>query len=107
MAFWTWALIVSLKLNFIFGIELTFELYDNAKDCFYEVIEKNTSVTLEYQVKKLVVSFICQRVAGNYLQNSVLRLLLVDSTMSTSFWKDPTVIRYISNTNLNSIVTHS
>lgn len=31
-------------------IELTFELQDNAKDCYYEIIEKNKSTTLEYQV---------------------------------------------------------
>lgn len=32
-------------------VELTFELMDNAKDCFYEEILKNTSVLLEYQVR--------------------------------------------------------
>ncbi|XP_025417016.1 transmembrane emp24 domain-containing protein 7 [Sipha flava] len=32
------------------SIELTFELQDKAKDCYYENIEKNTSTTLEYQV---------------------------------------------------------
>lgn len=32
------------------GVELTFELLDNAKDCFYEDIQVNTSCTLEYQV---------------------------------------------------------
>lgn len=31
-------------------VELTFELVDNAKDCFYEDIKKNESVTFEYQV---------------------------------------------------------
>lgn len=30
--------------------ELTFELVDNAKDCFHEEIKKNESVTLEFQV---------------------------------------------------------
>lgn len=30
--------------------ELTFELPDSAKQCFHEIIKKNTSVTLEYQV---------------------------------------------------------
>ncbi|KAJ8977690.1 hypothetical protein NQ317_005422 [Molorchus minor] len=30
--------------------ELTFELPDSAKECFYEEIPKNTSCTLEYQV---------------------------------------------------------
>ncbi|XP_075230491.1 transmembrane emp24 domain-containing protein [Lycorma delicatula] len=32
------------------GVELTFELLDNAKDCFYEDIKLNTTVTLEFQV---------------------------------------------------------
>ena len=31
-------------------VELTFELADNAKDCFYQEIEKNQSATLEFQV---------------------------------------------------------
>ncbi|KAK7590257.1 hypothetical protein V9T40_001870 [Parthenolecanium corni] len=50
MVNWTYLLLVLLNVDLIFGVELTFELYDNAKDCFYELIEKNTSVTLEYQV---------------------------------------------------------
>lgn len=32
------------------GTELTFELKDSAKECFYEEINKNTSATLEFQV---------------------------------------------------------
>ncbi|XP_047482275.1 transmembrane emp24 domain-containing protein 7-like [Penaeus chinensis] len=32
------------------AVELTFELPDNAKECFYEEIEKGTECTLEYQV---------------------------------------------------------
>ncbi|XP_043464205.1 transmembrane emp24 domain-containing protein 7 [Leptopilina heterotoma] len=32
------------------GIELTFELPDNEKQCFYQDIEKNISSTLEFQV---------------------------------------------------------
>lgn len=32
------------------GVELTFELDDNAKECFYQEIEKNVSSTLEFQV---------------------------------------------------------
>lgn len=34
------------------GVELTFDLPDSARDCFHEDIKKNTSVVLEYQVKK-------------------------------------------------------
>lgn len=32
------------------GVELTFELADNAKECFYQEIPKNVSSTLEFQV---------------------------------------------------------
>ena len=31
-------------------VELTFELPDNAKECFYQEIRKNQSATLEFQV---------------------------------------------------------
>jgi len=31
-------------------VELTFELPDNAKECFHEIIEKDTDCTLEFQV---------------------------------------------------------
>lgn len=55
MVNWTYLLLVLLNVDLIFGVELTFELYDNAKDCFYELIEKNTSVTLEYQVMKSAI----------------------------------------------------
>ncbi|XP_076625583.1 transmembrane emp24 domain-containing protein 7 [Colletes latitarsis] len=32
------------------GVELTFELPDNAKQCFFQEIEKNATVMLEFQV---------------------------------------------------------
>ncbi|XP_031838400.1 transmembrane emp24 domain-containing protein 7 [Nomia melanderi] len=32
------------------GVELTFELPDNEKQCFFEEIEKNTTAVLEFQV---------------------------------------------------------
>ena len=32
------------------GVELTFELPDNAKECFYEEIEAGTDFTVEFQV---------------------------------------------------------
>ena len=31
-------------------MELTFELPDNAKECFHEIIEEGTESTLEFQV---------------------------------------------------------
>ncbi|XP_071444308.1 transmembrane emp24 domain-containing protein 7 [Hetaerina americana] len=32
------------------GVELTFELPDNAKECFFQEIDKNVTATLEFQV---------------------------------------------------------
>jgi len=37
-------------IGFTNAVELTFELPDNAKECFFEVIEKGTEATLEFQV---------------------------------------------------------
>ncbi|KAK2589345.1 hypothetical protein KPH14_007890 [Odynerus spinipes] len=53
MDYWsTWLLLFSLLLTILLtgGVELTFELPDNAKECFYQEIEKNVSSTLEFQV---------------------------------------------------------
>lgn len=54
MDYWsTWMLIVSILFHTILltgGVELSFELSDNAKECFYQEIEKNVSSTLEFQV---------------------------------------------------------
>ncbi len=47
-----------LVLASIFGlvglghsVELTFELPDSAKECFFEVIEQGVEATVEFQVK--------------------------------------------------------
>jgi len=37
-------------ISFTVGVELTFELPDNAKECFYEEIEVGTEFTVEFQV---------------------------------------------------------
>lgn len=42
-------MIVALS-KFCFATELTFELPDSARECFYQEIKKNTSATLEFQV---------------------------------------------------------
>lgn len=47
---WTLILLQWLFTASVFGVELTFELPDNAKECFHEVIEKGTESTLEFQV---------------------------------------------------------
>jgi len=33
------------------AVELTFELPDNAKECFFEEIQQGTDATLEFQVR--------------------------------------------------------
>lgn len=44
-----WVLLFTI-LAVASGVELTFELPDNARQCFYEVIEKGTESTVEFQV---------------------------------------------------------
>jgi protein ERP2 len=44
--------ILSIVLPLANSVELTFELPDSAKECFYEVIEKGTQATVEFQVEK-------------------------------------------------------
>ena len=49
----TWMVLLGLSafvLTFTQGVELTFELPDNAKECFFEDIEKGTHFNVEYQV---------------------------------------------------------
>ena len=58
MDYWTpWFLVFSLLTSVLLsgGAELTFELPDNAKECFYQVIAKNLSVTLEFQVNTQIL----------------------------------------------------
>ena len=44
-------LTVILHLGGVNSVELTFELPDSAKECFHEIIEKDTESTLEFQVR--------------------------------------------------------
>lgn len=46
------ALLLVFILDLVKATELTFELPDSAKECFYEEIQKNTTATLEFQVNK-------------------------------------------------------
>ena len=43
-------ILLAMASRHILAVELTFELPDNARECFYEVIEKDTEATLEFQV---------------------------------------------------------
>lgn len=43
-----------LLCGWALGTELTFELPDNAKQCFYEDITTGTKCTLEFQVSRFV-----------------------------------------------------
>lgn len=42
--------ILSMLINNVISVELTFELEDNAKQCFFEQMEKGDTAILEYQV---------------------------------------------------------
>ena len=46
-------IIISTVLRGNNGVELTFELPDNAKECFYEVIDEGKTSTVEFQVRHL------------------------------------------------------
>lgn len=53
MDYWSvWTLLTVLLTSVYMsgGVELTFELPDNAKECFYQEIQKNVSSTIEFQV---------------------------------------------------------
>ncbi|EDX17688.1 GD15965 [Drosophila simulans] len=43
-------LAVALMMHCISAVEFTFDLADNAVDCFYEEIKKNSSAYFEFQV---------------------------------------------------------
>lgn len=45
------ALVLLHLIDTINSVELTFELPDNSKECFYQDIPKNKSAVLEFQVK--------------------------------------------------------
>ncbi len=51
LVFWT-ALSVTLLItpSNVSSVELTFELPDNAKECFHEDIQKGVQTTFEFQV---------------------------------------------------------
>ena len=39
------------------AVELTFELPDSAKECFFEIIQEGTESTVEYQVSQSPETF--------------------------------------------------
>lgn len=46
----TYFSIILALIDYINSVELTFELPDNSKECFYQDIGKNKTAILEYQV---------------------------------------------------------
>ena len=43
--------VLSILLGMTKAVELTFELPDSAKECFFEIIQEGTESTVEYQVR--------------------------------------------------------
>ena len=56
-----WIYIVACLVFVVGAEELTFELPDNAKQCFYEEVDKGVKVSLEYQVcfVIIIISLLC------------------------------------------------
>lgn len=52
-----WYRVILVLSSFVFAgsVELTFELPDNAKECFYQEMKKNDSATLEFQVSLYLI----------------------------------------------------
>lgn len=44
-------LLLLLRAERLWGAELTFELPDNAKQCFHEEVEQGVKFSLDYQVR--------------------------------------------------------
>lgn len=47
------AAFILLFANLVNSVEFTFDLADNAEDCFYEEVRKNQSASLEFQVMQI------------------------------------------------------
>jgi len=64
------SVVVLLTLIAVECTELTFELEDNARQCFYEEIKKDTKGTLEFQVS---VQFLLGFKTAIFLKLFILR----------------------------------
>lgn len=80
---WVFILLIGI-LEFCLATELTFELPDSAKECFYEEIKKNTSCTLEFQVYLFFLP--CTQQHNNHI-NIFFRLSQVASMMQIQYQK--------------------
>lgn len=96
---WVFILLLGI-LEFCLATELTFELPDSAKECFYEEIKKNTSCTLEFQVYKI---FFLPTEHNNNLY--LFRLLQVGSMMQIQYLKTQEAM-YFTN-KLKCSLTHT
>ena len=66
-----WAVFLAAILGtfmLTFAGELTFELPDNERQCFHEVIEKGIKCTIEFQVIYSLKTIICMRLNGCYVK---------------------------------------
>lgn len=84
-------ILISLILAVTNGIELTFELPDNANQCFYEDIQAGTESVFEFQVSNCFVSlFSIRRLKNEYFLKTISLAFIEgdlkrDSTFVTRF----------------------
>lgn len=51
--------VILLSLSLVESTELTLELQERDKQCFHELIEKETKFTLDFQVGRQLMDIIC------------------------------------------------
>lgn len=58
-----WLSCLLLNVFVVFGTELTFELPDNQKQCFYEDLDKDVKFDIDFQVSQTFMSDCCVALA--------------------------------------------
>lgn len=89
-------LVVSLLGLFLHagGVELTFELPDNGKECFYQEIEKNVTSTLEFQVIFRIprLTYTIQFISRDYSHLTLVEICFCRRHLFTLFFQHVTYV---------------
>ena len=83
MTFGTLLLLILKLAGYCQGTELTFELPDRARECFYQEIVKGTQCSLEYQVSRSELVFYIMHI-----------IFLKAPTLNSKFYKCSLLLNY-------------
>lgn len=96
-AMWKKQIICSIYIisfvQWVYSVELTFDLPDSSHDCFHQDIEKNRSATLEFQVINtnyvinVLFMCVCVQIVGQ--SNSIRNLVEKNDTLKTIQLPEP------------------